>query len=149
VGARPRDRSNGGIAKIGDRLFITMGHDSVAITADTWAYDLAAGRWDEVAVTGTPFVGSHYGYATDELYSTLVLVGGDDNDHFDVGVTSALILDDAPEFGYLRTSNLLPPRRHTAAAIDPVRRNLLVFGGWQGFGNTLGDTWIHPLGGSP
>lgn len=148
-GVRPGARSNGGITKIGDRLVITMGHDSVDITDDTWEYDLLHERWTELSPAGEPFVGAHYGYATDELLETLVLVGGDDNDHFDVGVTSALILDGAPRFGQLRTSTLLPPRRHTAAAIDPVRRNLVIFGGWEGFGNTLGDTWAHSLAGGP
>jgi hypothetical protein len=147
TGPRPAARSNGGITKVGERVVITMGHDSVDITGDTWEYWLSSFHWYQLAPASEPVVGSHHGYATDAACDTLFLVGGDDNDHYDVGTTSALVLRGTPRFELLPSANLLPPRRHTAAAIDPERRMLFVFGGWQGFGETLGDTWVHPLGG--
>jgi hypothetical protein len=33
-------------------------------------------------------------------------------------------------------------------ALDPVSRQLILVGGWQG-GVFLGDTWLYPLGRGP
>lgn len=147
TGPHPAARASGGIAKRGDQLVITMGHRTAALAGDTWEYGLSSLHWYQLAPEGEPVAGTHHAYADDAECGTLLLVGGDDDDRNDVGVTSALVQGDPPRFEVLPSSNFLPARHNAAAAVDPSRRNLIVFGGWQGLGAALGDTWVHPLGG--
>ncbi|MBK8256998.1 MAG: hypothetical protein IPK82_30530 [Polyangiaceae bacterium] len=146
TGPEPKARAAGGMAKRGDHLVITMGHDNSTITHDTWEYGLSNLHWFEQDTQGEPLVGAHYGVAFDEQCNTLLLAFGDDNDYYDIGYTSALVLHKPFRFELLPSSNALPPRRNAAAAVDPVRRRMVIFGGRQGFGASLGDTWTIGLG---
>lgn len=149
TGPHPAARAAGGIAKRGDQLVITMGIDASQPTGDTWLYDLPSYHWFRLAPEGAPVAGAHHAYAADAECDALVLVGGDDGDHYDVGLTSVLRLDEPPGFDLMPSSNALPPRHRAAAVIDVARRDLIVFGGVRGYAEVLGDTWIHPLGGCP
>lgn len=152
TGPRPAARAYGVIAKRNDHLVIALGNDNDnngdanSVPGDVWEYGLSTLHWYELDARRAPIAGTGHAYAWDAACEALLLTGGDDNDDYDVGVTTALVLRSLPRFELLPASNTLPPRRRAASAVDPVRRKLVVLGGLQGYGDTLNDTWLLPLG---
>jgi len=148
-GERPASRSNSGFAAWEGQLWVTGGHASIDVTADTWRFDIGAGSWVKLDPAGSPSVNSHYAYSLDPECGTMFLTGGDDNDYYDVGLTSIWRLDGQTAFDRMPVQNFPPPRRHSASAWDPTRRRLFIFGGWQGYDQTLDDFWWSDIPACP
>ena len=148
-GSRPSARTSGALVHYAGSLYLSGGHDAVAVQGDSWRYDLGAQRWIKLDVSGGRMAGAHFGYALDAKCATLVFSGGDNLDNYDVAFTDGLVLSGAPHFARLLTSNLPTPRDHPSMILDPLRRRLVLYGGGtlgDGLG-TLGDAWMLDLGG--
>lgn len=127
-------------------LFGGRRQDGTAL-ADTWEWDGLG--WQSVAAAGAPPARAGHTVALDGRRGTLLLFGG-------AGGTegSPQPLADTWEYlgaqaGWSRVATLGPPARSqaamasaaiTAAAADPA--GVLLHGGQDGSGNTLGDTWL-------
>ena len=88
-GERPASRSNSGLALFDDRIWVTGGHATIDVTADTWSYSFTSTTWTKHRPVGAPGVNSHYAYALDPECGVMYLSGGDDNDYYDVSFTKS------------------------------------------------------------
>jgi hypothetical protein len=144
----PSARTSGALVFYGDALYLSGGHDALAVQRDSWRYDLAARAWTKLEPTGDFVAGAHFGYALDAKCGTLRYSGGDNLDNYDTAYTVSLTLSGSPAFSVLPTSNLPPVRDHASMILDPVRHRLVLYGGGtlgDGLG-TLGDAWLLDLG---
>ncbi len=148
-GAAPPPTTNANLAYYQDALYLVGGHNATMITPGTWRYDLASRQWEQLSPQGAPAVWSHHARAVDDSCGTLLLMGGDNDDLLDVPYLEALQMNSNPR--YVRLPGEIPDvsRHHSAAAFDPSTRQLIVFGGWRGERQYLGDTWLYTLGSCP
>ena len=154
----PPATTNASLAFHGEALYLVGGHTAVGATPGTWRYDLATETWDEVPAPGAPAAWAHQARAMDEACGRLLLAGGDNADGRDVPHLEALQLGPSgqPELvgqpgaepRYTRLPGETPgvSRHHSAMALDPGSRQLILHGGWQGNSVFLGDTWLYRLG---
>ncbi len=148
-GAAPPPTTNANLAYYQGALYLVGGHNATTITPGTWRYDLAGRQWEQLSPAGAPAVWAHHARAVDDSCGTLLLMGGDNDDKRDVPYLEALQMNSNPR--YVRLPGEIPDvsRHHSAAALDPSTRQLIVFGGWRGASEYLGDTWIYTLGSCP
>ncbi len=146
----PIARTSYGIAYRDGFVYLHGGHDVARVFRDTWRYDLANARWEQLEVSGAPAANAHFAQAVDEACGALYLTGGDNLDNFVVGTTDALVLGDRPRFTRLRASALPYPRDHASLALDGSHRLILFGGGSLGDGlDTFEDTWTYAIEGCP
>jgi hypothetical protein len=155
-GRMPPPTTNASLVFHGEALYLVGGHTAVGATPGTWRYDLVAEAWEEVPAPGAPAAWAHQARAVDEACGRLLLAGGDNADERDVPYLEALVLGQREEPGYaaghearyvrLSAGEADVSRHHSAMALDPVSRQLVLFGGWRGNGLFLGDTWLYRLG---
>jgi hypothetical protein len=125
------------------------GHDAAGVTPGYWRYDLVRGEWQPIPAAARPAAWTHHARAVDTACADLLLLGGDDADAVAVPDLEALRLEaiPGPVLARLADAPAAVARHHAAAALDPVTRRLVLFGGWRGRLDLLGDTWIFPLAG--
>jgi hypothetical protein len=148
-GAPPPPTTNAALAHQDGSLYLVGGHDAAGVTPGYWRYDLAEGAWQPLTATARPAAWTHHARAVDAACADLLLVGGDDADAVAVPDLEALRLGAAPGpvLARLAAAPAAVARHHAAAALDPVTRRLVLFGGWHGRQTLLGDTWIYSLSG--
>lgn len=139
-----RGRTCGAFAYADGALVVIGGHDVVAVDDDLRRYDITRAEWSTLAARGSTAAGAHWAFDLDRATGRVWLAGGDHLDNYDTSLTDALALD-AMAFSRVPTANLPPVHDHATLVVDPVRGNVVLFGGTVGDGQTfLGDTWILP-----
>jgi hypothetical protein len=147
-GDGPGNRTCGAFAVSEQSLIQVGGHDVVA-KKGAFRYNLTSDRWSKLPTTGGTAAGAHWAYAFDAACDRLYLATGDNDDHYDTSFTDVLDLD-TNAYARLEVSALPPPRDHATLVIDPVRHQLVLFGGGINDGEGyFGDTWIYPLPACP
>jgi galactose oxidase-like protein/Kelch motif protein len=131
-----------------DRMVIFGGWDG-SFRNDTWALSLSGTpAWTQIAAAGTP-PSARFAHTAiyDDANDRLIVFGGYDGAF--LGDTWALTLSDPPTWSQLLPAGPGPVGRDAMTALlDPVRRRLVLFGGWDG-ANFLGDLWTLNLDGPP
>jgi len=137
--ARPAKRTNCAMAHHGGFLYVLGGHDDEVLTKDFWRYDLSGQRWEPVGGPTELDAWAHFAYARGPG-AELWLFGGDNDDFMDVATTWRVMLGSP-----LAIDEILPAAGDSPV---PVRRHAtlvyaggpLLFGGWAGRTDLLGDT---------
>ena len=110
------------------------------LIADTWAYDLNANTWTNMAPAGAPSPRQDYGMAYDSRNDRVILFGGDGG---------ALLSDTwAYSFATNAWTNLNPPvgpspRVSHAMAYDEANGRTVLFGGVMAGGVRSAETWAY------
>jgi hypothetical protein len=130
-----------------DRMIIYGGWDGEA-KEDTWSLSLAGeAEWQPIITAGTqPRARSDHSAVYDCEQRRMLVFGGPHQwpPHFE-NVWS-LSLESTPTWRELITANAPPSiYKGHAAAFDPWQYQMIVFGGYGGWGWTLGDTWSISL----
>ena len=147
-GNGPGPRTCGAFAFVNNGLVLLGGHTVIAL-GGTFHYDLTAQRWSQLAPTGGTAALAHWAFALDTACGRFYLATGDHDDNYDTSLTDVLDLG-ANRFSRLQTSALPAPRDHATLIVDPVRHQLVLFGGGINDGEGyFGDTWIYPLPACP
>jgi hypothetical protein len=136
-----------------DRMVVFGGSIGSRCLNDVWTLTLSESPiWSELAPAGSLPQERQDGPAIyDELNDRMVVFGGG----YDNGWrndTWALTFSGSPTWSQLAPTGGLPEDRNgTSAIYDPVRRRMVVFGGFNGVPDyhTLNDTWALALSGSP
>ena len=129
-------------------LFGGYGRDE-AKCDDTWVYDVASNTWTEMSPLTHPQ--ARYGgvMVYDTYTGKTLLFGGhmvQTSPPYDsLGYENEVWAYDygADEWEKLATQNKPPARYWHDLAYDPVGNRMILFGGSQGGGNDLGDTWVY------
>lgn len=150
AGDAPPSRTCGAMAFVDGALFVNGGHDVAFVRDGTWRYDSASESWSRLATSGGTAAGAHWAYAVDPACGTLVLAGGDHADNYDTALTDELSLRGAARFSRFPTSSLPDANDHASLVFDTSRRNVILFGGTLGDGQSyLGGAWVHPVAPCP
>lgn len=145
AGDVPPARTCGAMALDGNGLLVHGGHDVAIVRDGTWRYDLDARAWSQVSTQGSTAAGAHWAYATDAACGNVYLAGGDHVDNYDTALTDTLSLS-SRGFQKLRASALPDPHDHATLVFDAKRRDLVLFGGTLGDGQSyLGGAWVYPV----
>ena len=132
-----------------DRVLLFGGYSYPNHLNDVWALDLAGTpTWRRLTPAGTPPSSRRAMSLTyDPVGDRLVVIGGHDDLQF-MNDVWALGLSGAPAWQRLLPSGAVPPGRygHTAT-YDPARREIVVFGGYNG--QFLNDMYVLSLSGAP
>ncbi len=126
-----------------------------ARAGELWCLSLPADghpAWSRQPIGGPEYPGSRYNFAAvyDSAGDRVIVFGGYRTWLVDYDDVWALTLGDAPRWTRIVTSGDGPhSRAGCAAAFDPVRRRLVIFGGYAYSGGQLGDTWALELAGTP
>ncbi|MBI5171216.1 MAG: T9SS type A sorting domain-containing protein [Candidatus Eisenbacteria bacterium] len=151
TGAGPADRFGFSYAFDSSRrrLFVFGGQLTTGYSSEVWALDLTGPpAWSLVSAAGGPSARHFAAMAYDPVRDRLVLHGGR-NAAGSLSDTWALSLAGTPAWSALSPSGTPPAARYGhAAAYDPVRDRLLVFGG-RGASGLYGELWALSLGGPP
>lgn len=118
---------------------------------DAWALDLTgASGWQAILPAGESPAGRwDHAAAWDAAGDRLLLFGGHDGLGF-LNDAWALSLAGVADWVMLAPTGALPvARRDHVAVYDPVRRRMLVHGGYDGFGPFRNDVWALSLEGEP
>ena len=139
-----RARTCGAFAYVDGALVVTGGHGVASVDDSTSRYELATRAWDRVSTHGSTAAATHRAFDFDRTSKRLWLAGGDHLDNYDTSLTDVLALD-SQQLARVTTANLPPVRDHATLVFDPIRGQLVLFGGSLGDGQSfLGDTWILP-----
>lgn len=130
-----------------DRLLLCGGYSAAGYVNDVWALPLSALAWSQVSPTGTPPDPTHVGKAAyDPVRDRMLFFGGVRG--FYSSDTWALSLSGSPAWSLLPVTGTLPaPRYDATVTYDPVRDQMLIFGGVHG--PDLNDAWALSLSGTP
>jgi hypothetical protein len=135
---------------LGDQMLVFGGTDSTA-EADTWALHLAGPEWEKISAGGPPARWIHAAIF-DPLRRRMIVFGGLSAYTSALNDTWDLSLDPQPVWRQTVPPISNPPsaRHDYAAAYDPIRRRLVLFGGNTCAGACYeGDTWLLNLSGPP
>lgn len=146
---RPIARTNMGFAVWNGWLYMTGGHDTHGDTPGTWRYDLTQQVWQQLTPTDPPRAGAHTAMDVDRRCGDLILVAGDHDDAVGIATTDYLLMTSTPDFVYGAGSGPFAPRRHASLVMDQSTRELVLFGGINGWSTFYGDTWLSRLGDCP
>lgn len=135
----PSSRSNASMAfdTSTDQLILFGGTNFSTLFNDTFNWD--GNAWIELSPATSPSQRAFASMAFDSLTDQLILFGGTDfgtsfNDTFNWDGTDWILLLDG-------TTDSPPPRSAASMAFDPATNQLILFGGFDSFGNVLSDTW--------
>ncbi len=117
---------------------------------DLWAFDVATGTWSQLAPAGSPpSARRQFAMVIDPALDEIVVFGGYTSSGTFRNDAYALSLAGAGTWSQLAPSGTPPTTRASAAAAcDPLRHRLLVFGG-SDCCNNYGDAFALTLTGSP
>ena len=126
-----------------DRLILIGGWSGPTSVSDNWQLGLSNLRWEPLASHASP--GRHT-TVFDTENDRLLVFGGWYVDYDVISSTNAVFsleLRDRPAWSLLQPLGDSPPSPggHTAL-FDPVRDRMVVFGGAEGPGSYLNDTWL-------
>lgn len=127
---------NGGVLMFGGMLSATG-----VSTDETWTWDGA--DWHAQSPTTSPPPRNNHAMVFLEGCNRILLFGGDDGMGSVLGDTwlwnGSTWVDLTPAL-----ASSPPARRQHMMAYDPIRRQVVLFGGWDGASH-LGDTWVLQL----
>lgn len=137
-----------------DRMLVIFGHDGFSLPSlrrdDVWALSLSGTPgWTRLSISGTPpSPRSSFTAVYDANHDRVLIFGGTDPDYRND--TWELKLGAAPAWNEIsRTMGRVPdPRESHSSIYDPVRNELVIFGGIDARG-IYGDTWILTMGDRP
>lgn len=147
-GPSPRYGASAIYDSANQRLIVFGGFDGLVESNQVWALSLNGPHaWTLLAPAGAPPEGRSFHVAIyDAPRGRMVMVGGWNGTSFR-GDTWTLSLSGAPAWTPLAFVET-PAHRDLASAIyDPVRQQMVMFGGWNGV--YLNDTWRLSLAGTP
>ena len=118
-----------------------------AIQGDTWAFDTESRTWVQMSPTNMP-ARRYGGVMVYDTYSERCLLFGGHltaEDGKDLGYENEIWAYDyaADDWAKIQTTNKPPARYWHDLAYDTDRQSIILFGGSQGGGNDLGDTWVY------
>lgn len=129
------------------RLIVFGGRDDQRRN-DVWSLSLNDSiAWQLLLPSGTP-PSPRYSHAAiyDSQRDRMIVFGGDDGG--DLNDVWALSLSDVPTWSQIETSGEAPVGRRSASAIyDPIRDQMVVFGGKHDSVSFEGDCWVLSLAG--
>ncbi len=136
---------------VGDRMLVFGGETLNSIVLnDVWALSLAgAPTWTTLAPEGTA-PGARYGHTAiyDSARGRMVVFGGGGSGSYFADVC-VLSVGDPPTWSISTPGGIRPSARVRHSAIyDPLRENMVVFGGFDGT-QYLNDTWKLSMAGTP
>jgi hypothetical protein len=143
----PAPRTNSAFGHVAGALYLSGGHPSAGYSSDAWRYDVAERRWEPLTPAGTRSAWTHGGSAMDEECSSLFYVAGDNNDTIPSAETGVLRIGAKPEYVTFQESDPSIARHHTAIALNPFERRVLLFGGATPETWYLGDAFEYRLPG--
>ena len=138
----PTARWGHAMATTPEGVLLFGGSDGTSQLNDTWRFNTATNSWGQI--TGSPSTPpARYGHAMAATPSgNVLLFGGEDS--------SGTLLDDTWLFntatntwGQITGSPSTPPARCAHAMAATTSGDVLLFGGWDGSGNSLNDTWRY------
>jgi hypothetical protein len=127
-------------------IFSGYGRDD-QMQGDTWAFDTETRTWTQMSPATSP--ARRYGsmMVYDTYTGKCLLFGGHltAEDGRDLGYENEIwAYDYAADSWEKIPTNTKPPARYwTDVAYDPEGNRIILFGGSQGGGNDLGDTWVY------
>lgn len=129
------------------RVVLFGGQSSSGALGDGWVLDLngppAWTQLDSLALAPAPRFG--HGAVLDPIGDRMILFGGCDGSEHAFNDTWQLSLAGTPVWSRLALSTAPSPRSHAAVTYDPIRQRVVLFGGRDGNGQPLHDTWYLPL----
>ncbi len=135
-----------------NRMLVFGGYDwRTGNRNDTWALSLSGNpAWSVLSPSGTrPTARTGHTAIYDPVRDRMLMFGGLDGTSFRNDVWE-LSLSGSSTWSELTPSGNPPAARTSHAAIyDPVRDQMVIFGGGHGSGNGPNDTWALELSGSP
>ncbi len=145
----PPRRSDMGIAyDAGARKVVIFGGYGLGdrILGDTWVYDVEANTWTQMAPEIHPT--ARYGgiMVYDSYTEKVLLFGGHmEQDGRSLGYDNEVWAYEyeSDSWEKIPTTNKPPARYWHDLSYDPERHRIILFGGSQGGGNDLEDTWIY------
>jgi N-acetylneuraminic acid mutarotase len=116
------------------------------ILGDTWTYDVEANTWTQMSLGIHPT--ARYGgiMVYDSYTGKVLLFGGHmQQDERDLGYDNEVWAYEyeSDSWEKIPTTNKPPARYWHDLSYDPEGHRIILFGGSQGGGNDLGDTWIY------
>lgn len=130
-----------------NRMIMFGGYDSSHFLNDTWVYSLNGIRhWEQLAPSGTPPSARYIHSAVwDAVGNRMILFGGFDGSNY-LNDVWALSFNDGLAWVQLAPDGTPPDARAKhSAVLDPVSRQMLVFGGETSGGTAQGDLWSLDL----
>lgn len=118
-----------------DRMVVFGGHNLPHYArSDLWSLNLAgAPAWSELTVAGaSPGGRSSHTAVYDPLHRQMILCGGNTSPSVNSSQSWTLSLGDSMAWSLVAVAAAPPGRARHAAAFDPVRNRMLVFGGHDG-----------------
>ena len=139
----PPRRSDMGIAyDAGAKKVVIFGgyNRDDTISDDTWVYDFEANTWTQMNPANHP--SARYGGAMvfDSYSKKILLFGGHKGSVYDNEIWAYNYSND--DWEKIETQTKPPGRYWHDLAYDSVSQRMILFGGSQGGGNDLGDTWV-------
>jgi Divergent InlB B-repeat domain/Galactose oxidase, central domain len=131
------------------RVVLFGGFGNYGPLADVWTTPLAGPLpWTRLYPGGAHLSRYHHAAVYDSVGQRMIVFGGVDVTNTASNETWSLALTGTPTWSLLSPSGTPPVGRETApAAYDSQRRRMLVFGGSDGLGASLGDLWALDLAG--
>ncbi|MBI3540137.1 MAG: T9SS type A sorting domain-containing protein [Candidatus Eisenbacteria bacterium] len=118
---------------------------------DVWRLDLGSGRWNRVEPENDgPTAREGHAAVVDPVGRRMLVFGGRDSLHAALGDLWSLSIDPPYRWTPIGTPGPSPvARAFPVLACDAVGRALVMFGGVDASGASLGDVWRLPLDGPP
>ena len=149
----PRDSHSAIYVSAADEMILFGGGGDGGLLNDAWALTLGdEPQWRLIQAAGTPpSPRARHSAIYDPVGNRMVIFGGASYFGEMTNDVWALSLGSAPEWTQLEPSGTPPSARAGHRAVyDPVRRSMLVFGGYQSGDKPYGsDLWEMTLSGAP
>jgi hypothetical protein len=125
-----------------DKCLMFFGVTGKTYYNDTWEYDYNTNTWTELSPTVSPTPRCKGGSAYDIESGQVIFFGGFGNDTVNVDETWTYNYDENTWVN--RTSETGPqPRMRCPMIYDEEADRCILFGGWLGGTDVLGDTWAY------
>lgn len=126
-----------------DRCMMFFGTDVGGVYYnDTWEYDYNSNTWTELSPENSPSPRCKGGSTYDIESDQVIFFGGYGPDEINLAETWTFNYDDNKWIN--RTSDVKPsPRKRNPIMYDEANDVTIMFGGWLGGEEVLGDTWAY------